>query len=186
MTIKWKIVERPGYFGRHREARQAEYDARYGPGDWKIVWKIGERLGAVSEAVMLYEDAYYNFLVSHPKVLELLCAEASEVYDDALSNIGCGLDYAAQETDRTHLQDIAIRRCLVRLGRSFRGSRPIQIRDNRGEHELSMVLSPGRVLFHRPDLITGAELEGWWLPGSVESFYQSNKHLAVGHEQLDG
>lgn len=47
-----------------------------------------------------------------------------------------------------HLEDIAIRRCLVRLGLWFRG-----------------------------DQLVRPEWSGWWLPGSVESFYQSNKFL---------
>jgi hypothetical protein len=40
-----------------------------------------------------------------------------------------------------------------------------------------MILSPGRVPFHRPDLIEKPELNGWWEKSSVESFYQSNRLL---------
>jgi hypothetical protein len=87
------------------------------------------------------------------------------------------LDYTVQETGRTHVQDIAIRRVVARLGRQFEGDQLIQIRDALGDHPLSMALSPGQVPFHRPDVILLPEIEGWWLPGSVESFYQSNKLL---------
>lgn len=175
----WITVDRPGYFGRHRAERHAEYDERYEAGNWRLAWQIGDYVGGVEAAVAPYEDAYLAFLSSNVPVLEQLIIEAADVYDDAVSNVGCGLNYAAQETDRTHLQDIAIRRSLVRLGRWFRGSDLIQIRDSLGLHPLSLVLSPGRVPFHRPDLITQPELTGWWQPGSVEAFYQSNKLLQV-------
>ena len=44
---------------------------------------------------------------------------------------------------------------------------------------LSWSKSPGRVPFHMPGVLLDPELEGWWQPGSVESFYQSNKVLQV-------
>lgn len=173
----WQTVERPGYFGRHRDDRYAGYDARYGSGNWRLVWRIGQRLGPVAEAVMLYEDAYVAWLQLHPAELDELVAVAAEVYDDAPSNVASGLDYRQQETSRTHLQDIAIRRSLVRLGRQFAGERLIRIRDAHGDHPLSLRLSPGMISFHRPDLIVRPELAGWWRPSSVEAFYQSNKLL---------
>jgi hypothetical protein len=173
----WQTISRPGYFGRHRDERYAEYDLLYGPGCWRIVWQIGDFIGDVAAATMLYEDAYLAFLSSNTGVLATLVAEARDVYDDALTNIESRFDYAAQETNRTHLQDIAIRRCLVRLGRWFEGPELVQIRDSIGINPLSLTLSPGRVVFHRPDLIIQPELEGWWEAGSIESFYQSNKLL---------
>ena len=174
-----ETVERPGYFGKHREARHREFDERFGPGNWRIAWQLGERVGPAAEAVMFYEDAYLAYLVAHPEHVATLARDASDVYDDAPSNVASGLDYTVQETASTHLQDVAIRRCMVRLGRRFQGSELIQIRDSRGDHPLSLLLSPGHVLFNRPDLIIRPELEGWWEPGSVESFYQSNKLLQV-------
>lgn len=174
----WETVERPGQFGRRRDQRRAEYDVRYGQGGWRIVWRIGRRLGSFAEAAMVYEDAYYQFLRDNPAVLAELANGASEVYDNDLSNIGSGLDYLRQESNLDHLQDIAIRRVLVRLGEEFRGREPLQIRHSVGRHPLSMVLSPGHVPFHRPEWIIQPELVLWWAePGSVESFYQSNKLL---------
>jgi hypothetical protein len=175
----WHTIERPGYFGKHRDERYAEYDARFGSGNWKVAWQIGAAVHDMLGATALYEDAYLAFLIANPDVCDLLVAEASDVYDDDPSNVTCGLDYTAQETSRTHLQDIAVRRSLVRMGRWFAGETLIRIRDSRGDHPLSMTLSPGRVPFHRPELIVQPELTGWWLPGSVEGFYQSNKVLQV-------
>ena len=174
----WETVERPGQFGRRRDQRRSEFDALYGRGGWRVVWQMGRRVGSFAEAATVYEDAYYLYLRDNPAVLAELVSGASEVYDNDLSNIGSGLDYGRQESDRDHLQDIAIRRCLVRLGEEFRGREPLQIRHSVGKHPLSMALSPGAVPFHYPEWIIQPEIVLWWAePGSVESFYQSNKLL---------
>ncbi|MBW4061345.1 hypothetical protein HJC99_02115 [Candidatus Saccharibacteria bacterium] len=175
----WTAIERPGYLGRHRNERYAAYDEQYGADNWRLRWAGGYVTGGISTAVMWYEDAYMNFFSSHAAIVRQLVAEASNVYDDAPSNTASGVNYAAQETGRTHLQDIAIRRCLLRLGVWFTGDDLIQIRDSAGTHSLSLTLSPGQVPFHRPNWIYQPELTGWWQSGSVESFYQSNKWLQV-------
>lgn len=77
------------------------------------------------------------------------------------------------------MQDIVIKRSLVRMGLWFQGSEPIRIRQSLDEHPLSTILSPGRVPFHRPDLIEKPELKRWWDPQTIESFYQSNRYLQV-------
>jgi hypothetical protein len=178
--VVWNTVGRPGYFGGHRDEKYQEYDELYGNGRWRIAWQLNERQCGAAEAVMVYEDAYFNFLTASSDVVDRLVREARDVYDDQESNVLSSLDYACQETERTHLQDIAIRRSLVRLGVDFRGTRLIQIRGASGTppvHPLSHLLYPGQVPFHRPEWILNPAIEGWWQPGSVEAFYQSNKLL---------
>jgi hypothetical protein len=54
-----------------------------------------------------------------------------------------------------------------------------------GDHPLSLALSPGQVPFHKPELMSHpdnlTEIRGkaWWLPSSVEDFYQRAKRLVV-------
>lgn len=177
--MEWVTVERPGYFGKRREAKHREFDQRFGVGNWRIAWEWQGEYLEFAQAVLVYEEAYFRFMEASPGLVNELVREASDVYDDATTNVGSGLDYLAQETSRTHIQDIAIRRCIRRLGRRFEGSRLLRIRDDRGEHPLSLQLSPGRVPFHRPEFIQRPELRGWWQRGSVEAFYQSNKVLQV-------
>jgi ribosome modulation factor len=183
---EWRRVERPGYFGRRRQERHQAYDGLYGPSNWRLAWQIGERMGGFDEVVMLYEDAYVLYLAQRTDLLDQLVRDARDVYDDAPSNVESGLDYARQETARTHIQDIALRRSLVRLGRRFAGKQLIQIRGRGAEppvHPLSMALCPYQVPFHRSEWIVRPVLDGWWLEdggeGSVEAFYQSNKFLEV-------
>jgi hypothetical protein len=176
----WTTVEtQPGYFGKKRAERHAEYDTQHGRGRWRIAWQVGPHIMTFEQFVQLYEDAYFQFLLRNPRILNQLVEEASEVYDTALSNIESGLDYLAQEDSATHLQDITIRRSLMRLGRWFEGKEPLQVRHQRGGHALSMILSPGCVPFHLPELLPKSELTGWWAIATVEDMYQKAKIIQV-------
>jgi hypothetical protein len=184
-TSSWRDHGRPGYFGADRDERHASYNVLYGPANWRLIWKFDLAILDRAALCQVYEDAYYFFLQSHPAVLDQLCDEASDVYDDAPSNTASATDYTVQETGRTHVQDIAIRRCLPRLGRRFEGDRLIQIRHSDGTHPLSLILSPGKVPFHvSGHIFNRPRITGWWDDNSVEDFYQSNKFLQVRKEVL--
>lgn len=177
---RWKTVgRRPGFLGTRRNLQYDEWNRKHGFGNWRLVWEVNGNVYDWLGACVLYEDAYFEFMKGHPEIVDRLVREAREVYDDEPTNVNSGLDYTKQETIRTHIQDITIRRCLVRLGKWFRGTEPIRIRHSKGDHPLSMILSPGCVPFHRPEWIWKPELTGWWNPGTVEAFYQSNKVLQV-------
>lgn len=179
-TIWETVISQPGYFGNRRAERHAEFDQRFGEGAWRIAWELSYPSGKVVTLdylgmTILYEDAYYHFLNQNPNILVELLQVASDVYDDAPSNVKSGLNYLHQETGSTHIQDISLRRCVLRLGSHFQGDQLVQIRDKKGTHPLSLILSPGQVPFHLPPLIRQPEIDGWWKPGSAESYYQSNK-----------
>lgn len=180
-----QLLERPGYLGKRRDVYVASLNDRHGVGNWSFVWQWGSMVLDFVEACGIYEDAYYQFLLSRPWVLAQLVAEAQDVYDDSPSNVDSVYDYLDQETERTHVQDIAIRCCLKRLGVWFAGHELLQIRDSRGDHPLSMSLSPGQVPFHMPELIVrptayaDADSRPWWRPDTVEDFYQSNRYVAL-------
>lgn len=171
---------RPGYLGKHKEERYKEWNDLYGPGGWQLIWLWGDcNWFSFEGACHMYEDAYVCFMNRNPTVLDELVTAASDVYDDNPSNVASGTDYLKQETVHTHIQDIAIRRALRRCNRWFKGPELIQIRQEKGQHPLSMTLSPGKVPFHKPEKILKPFLEGWWDPGSVECFYQSNRVLRI-------
>ena len=180
---QWITVERPGYLGKRRDEKYGEWGGKYGQDNWRLAWQWSEQDLDFLGACMIYEDAYFNFLKSHPEILARLVTEAREVYDDEPSNIGSRFGYLVQETKRTHIQDIAIRRCVVRFGTWFQGKELIRIRQEKGNHELSMILSPGRVPFHMPEKILQPQLNDWWNPDTVESWYQSNKVLQILQKQ---
>ncbi len=113
---------RPGFLGEKRDEKFKEWDQQFGIDGWEIVWKINaindhhlDFLGACA----LYEDAYFEFFNNNPMIFDWLVNEATNVYDDRLSNIKSGLDYHFQESKLAHIKDIAIRRCVIRMGNWF-------------------------------------------------------------------
>jgi hypothetical protein len=184
---EWLLVDNtsPGYVGKNRNALWAKRDAKHRQGNWQTIWLVGENYLEYEEVCRLYEDAYFEYFKNRPELLEHLLEVASDVYDDDPSNIESGLDYSKRGSVRTHIQDIAIRNCVKRFGREFKGEKLLQIRDRIGEHPLSLALSPGQVPFHKAELISHpdnlAEItaKAWWLPLSVEDFYQRAKRLVV-------
>ena len=184
---EWRLVDNrsPGYVGSRRNELWAERDSQYGKGNWRSVWLVAGEYLEYEEVCRLYEEAYFQYFKIRPELLECLLETASDVYDDDPGNVESGLDYSKQGSTRTHIQDIAIRNCVRRFGRQFTGQTLLQIRDREGKHALSLALSPGQVPFHQPELISEpANLQeirskAWWLPSSVEDFYQRAKRLAV-------
>jgi hypothetical protein len=182
---KWQQLnnDSSGYVGEKRNEVEEGRDLKYGKGNWLMGWLYGETVLDYVEVCRVYEDGYYEYLKQRPEILEHLCGIASEVYDDDITNINSKQDYRLKGDIRTHIQDIAIRRCLIRFGRTFNGKEPVQIRDKNGRESVSKTLSPGQVPFHRQNLISIPDnlkeiyKTRWWLPGSVEDFYQLNKRL---------
>lgn len=176
----WEVRERPGHFGFKKEAILQRLSAQY-PG-FVLAWQCGEKLLRQESALALYEDAYFVFFQDNPELVDWLVRRASDVYDTHPSNMEAGLDYQAQTKGApTHLQDIAIRRALLRLGRWFEGATPLEVRGIRSE---GYALQPGLIPFHKKELILTPELSSdWFLPGSVESFWQSNKVVLTPKEK---
>lgn len=176
-----------GYVGARRNEEWAKRDKLYGKGNWKIGWFVGSKILDYEEACKMYEDAYFEYFKKRPELLEHLIEVAADVYDDNPGNVKAGFHYTPLKNRgqvRTHIQDTAIRNSVKRFGRKFQGKKLIQIRDRVGSHPLSLALSPGQVQFHQPELLSNpdnlAKLNpGWWLPGSVEDWYQRAKRLCV-------
>ena len=176
--MSYTIVERLTYFGKKRDQIQAGFDSKYGKGHWRIAWQLGSNVLTFNEAIQIYEDAYYEYLKEDRLLLEKLIHEASEVYDNAETNVNCGLDYSKQENNSNHYQDISVRRVVMRFGRKFEGKKLVQIR-HQSESLVGESLSPGRVPFHLASLILEPRNKGWWQDWTVEEFWQSNKILQV-------
>ncbi len=185
LTREWRNVERPGYFGRRRDLRHAQFDAQHGVGNWRLAWLIPGfgtdtplTLSFVQACKVVYEESYFQHLKDRPADLDFIC-EFTECMDNAPTNVHSGLDYAAQEAYSTHIQDIAVRNVLAKLGRVFMGKRTellvIRSVDSNGYQ-----FGPGNVPLYRPEIITRPSLCPTWASrDSVEDFWQSNKWLQV-------
>lgn len=184
---EWQTVDNnsTGYLGQKRNEAWRERDQRYGVGEWQMGWLVEGKLLEYPEVCQLYGDAYIKYFEMRPELLEQLCLTASDVYDDDPINVESGTDYNKRGDVKTHIGDTAIRRAVQNLGREFQGSHLLQIHDRKGEHPLSLALSPGQVPFHRrellsePDNLVELHQNCWWLWGSVEDFYQRAKRLCI-------
>jgi len=175
--MPWRTVERPGQFGKKRDAILNGYDSQYGKENWRLAWNWCGNIVPFSIACMAYEDGYYVDSLRREELWKELASVAKDVYDHHPSDVESGLDYAIQKSDATHLQDISIRRVMKRRGWEFNGEELVQIRSH--NKYWGGKLSPGRVAFHMPEKISSPHLEGWWDNNSIEDFYQSNKVLQV-------
>jgi hypothetical protein len=191
-----KISNQLSQFGKRKDKIYQTLDDQFGHENWTIAHFFNGKVTPKNEAFQIYEQAYYQFLKENPRIRKDLVNKASEVYDNSVSNIESGLNYRIQETNATHLQDIAIRRALTRIkleekGISykkrlpkipiFKGDYLVKIRSKsiEGGH-----LSPGRVPFHKPDLILNPRQRSWWNRDSIEDWYQSNKLLLIEPNHL--
>lgn len=174
-----------GYLGKKRNEEWEKRNVLYGEGEWKMGWLVDGNFLEYPEICQLYGDAYYAYFQMRPELLEHLLDEAKDVYNDDPINVEAGTDFNKRGEIKTHIGDTAIRRAVQRLGKQFRGEKLLQINDRKGDHPLSLALSPGQVPFHKPELLSNpdnlAEIEvgAWWLKGSVEDFYQRAKRLCI-------
>ncbi|HMZ27018.1 MAG TPA: hypothetical protein PLM37_06830, partial [Elusimicrobiota bacterium] len=168
---------RPGYFGYNAPAIRQRLDEWFGPNGWSIKHIVRGRVVEESEAFALYEEGYYQYFKSHPEELDRLVRMARDVYDTDPSNVASGGDYTKQgDTAARHLQDVAIRNVVKRLGRTFEGTELIQVR---GRGTPGEQWAPGNIPIHDASLIRQPEMRNWWKAGSVESFFQSTKIIVL-------
>lgn len=175
--MNWKTIERPGHFGKRRDQKYREFNERFGEGNWRIAWRWGEGVIPYDLTCQIYEDGYYKDSFKREEVWNELLKTAREVYDLEPKDVESGLDYLVQKGIAIHLQDIAVRRVVLRRGWSFQGEELIQIRGH-GDY-WGYRFSPGTTPFHLPHLIETPRLKGWWDYNSIEDFYQSNKVLQL-------
>jgi hypothetical protein len=176
LHMEWKTAGRPGQFGRRRDEAFRRYDAEYGAGKWRLAWRWGSDYLSFPEACEIYEQAYMEDSHMREGLWKRLVGEASGVYDIDPSDFQ-NRDYSSQPGASTQLQHIAINRVVDARGWRFEGGKLVQIRGH-GSH-WGRSLSPGKVAFHRPEMIVVPHLKGWWDDGSVECWYQSAKELQV-------
>ncbi len=170
MTAYIKIG-RPSAWGSRKDDIIKGCDKLYSK--WRIVWDAGGQSLELPAALELYEKAYHSYFNVHPEEIEWIAKKFSNVYDNNPSNIESGFDYSKQEFGGNHYQDIAIRRCLRRRNMWFSGQGLLEIRMQQHGGKWS----PGKIPFHKPELIPKPELPGWWDLGSIESWWQSAKYL---------
>jgi hypothetical protein len=181
--MEWVTKDRPGMFGRRRDERIRKYDLEFGLDNWRLAWVDGGTTLEFADACRaFYEEAYFLHLSRLPGEIDFICS-FGECIDNAPTNVLSGLDYTVQEAFSTHIQDIAVRNVLARLGRRFEGPAHsllvIRTKEDNGHR-----FGPGNIPYHCPERIIQPSMRPWWAnKDSVEDFWQSNKVLQVRREE---
>jgi hypothetical protein len=141
---------------------------RVGEGNWFWAFKVKDKLYSWDFGMQLYEDAYYHFLEKNIFWIKKLTSY-SDCYVINNKDLESELNYRNQNQRYSdHLQDIAIRRCLVRFGVSFKGKDIFKIKDSD--------IDDTRVPFHLPHLIrkpNGKSIRAWYNSSRVVVIAQS-------------
>lgn len=182
MSDIWVPFERPGYFGRRRDEKIQELNQRFGTDNWRLAHRTNDgSVDFVTACSRYYEQSYFEWFRTRPEEVDFVCSH-KEVIDNASSNVTSGRDYTKQEAFSTHIQDIAIRNVIHRLGRDFNrsldwpGPQILVVRSDSNGYKYS----PGVIPFFAPHRITQPSLcPKWAKAGSVEDFWQSNKWIEV-------
>lgn len=181
----FKILSRPGYFGRKRDEKHAQFNAKWGTGNWTLIWHVPDhgKHEFKDACKNFYEESYFRYFKDRPEDVDFACTYG-ECIDNAPTNVESGMDYTKQEAFSTHIQDIALRNVLHRLGRKFEGPKD-KILVIRSKDTDGIRFGPGEVPFMNPEWIEQPSLcPKWATAGSVEDFWQSNKFLAIKKDQL--
>lgn len=175
--MEWTTIARPGFAGGKRDQLREMYDNTYGRENWRIAWQWGDEIILKEEACKIYEEGYYQDSFKREDIWKELIENARNVYDIEPRDVESGLDYLVQKGNATHLQDIAVRNVVKRRDWKFQGRELIQVRSHKSYW--GKLYSPGKVMFHKPEMIIFPHLNGWWNTNSIEDWYQSNKVLQV-------
>jgi hypothetical protein len=161
----WKVVERRiGKAGprKRREARQREWDRRFGEGRWEVGYVLDGRFVPQEEALeSVYYRSYEEHFRTHPGDLEELIALAKSLRNPH-----------AEATTSVDQQVPAIQEYLRRKGLTLRGREVVDIGswDGEASHAISIRLSPLQVRCSVEPKMT------------LEQFWQEKKCLAIWSE----
>jgi hypothetical protein len=162
----WKIIERRlGRAGgiKPREARQKEWDIKYGEGNWAIGYVIAGEFILQEDAIeVIYNKSYEEHFIKYPENLEELINLAKDLRNPH-----------AEATTGVDLQVPAIKEYLLRNNLSLKGKEIVDIGSWNGEasHPISITLSPLHI-----KVAGNAKM-------TLEKFWQAKKCLAVWTEE---
>lgn len=170
---------RPGFLGAERAYFEKQWNDWFGPENWSMEHLFGTLRMPQKAALALYENAYVAFFKKNPDIVNFITQNYRDVYDNSVTNVHSGLDYNRQEVRETrgiHLQDIAIRRALRKIGLEF-NPEATELLQVRGARSNGWYLSPGVIPFNHD--VTYSPISSWCDKGSVEEFYQSTRFCFV-------
>lgn len=153
--------------GNHKENRDkfiSSVNKQVGKGNWYWCFKAGKRLYSWQWGMQLYEDAYYKFISSDISLVKELVSY-SNVFEINRHDVDSKADYKHQQHSADHVQDIAIRRCLIRLGVWFKGREILDLNSSKFNHS--------KITFHLPHLINDKKSK------TIQSWLDNNRMIVI-------
>lgn len=158
--------------GNNRDKFLAKVTRVAGKGNWFWAFAAKKKLYSWEWGLQLYEDAFWEFFKHNGSALKELVDNYSNVYVINRFDIDSGLDYKKQTQNSDHYSDIAVRRCFIRFGLSFKGKDILEL----GKSQFSQ----SKVPFHLPHLINKPDTLG-----SVKSWLDTNRLIVIAPEIED-
>ena len=181
--MEWETRAKSFYLGENNKEFYASLDNEYGFGKWRIAYVLGDNIFSKNEIPLIFEDAYYEFFRKNPDALNSLIKTACNVYENIEDDLIAGFTYPNQESLTSHVYDVAIRRALFKIGRSFNGDHLICIGDK--EEGEGYKFNPGVVPFHMPENICKNEIVNYsgksfpWYDQTILDFESRNNLLQI-------
>jgi len=160
-----------GDHGSNRDKFIQKVNKQAGKGNWFFAFRAGKKLYSWNWGMQLYEDAYLSFLGKDINLVKKLVS-ACDVCEINNKDLDAYLDYKKQKHDRDHYQDIAIRRCLVRLGVWFKGTDLLSVPGTEFDHS--------KIPFHLPHLLRKPDSLK-----SIKSWLDGNHLLVIASSSED-
>lgn len=160
----------PFNYSRDKENFLKTMNRTAGKGGWFWVFRVGKQIYSFDLGMQLYEDAYWLLLQKNSKVIKKL-VDYYDVFVVNNEDLESGLSYKKQTQKWSdHYADIAIRRCLRRMGVWFKGKELFEVSGT--------PLDDRRVSFHLPHLVDNPDK-------SARSWIESNKVIVIAKEVED-
>lgn len=159
-----------GDLGKDHYGFVKKYNKDYGEGNWFWGFTANNSLYSWDWGMQLYEDAYWTHFRDNLSLLKRV-VEHSNVFSLHPSDVESGLDYRKQTGLEHHYEDIAIRRCLRRLGLWFKGKGLLNIHNT--------PLNPHSTKFHLKHLLSKNE------DSSIYNWIENHRVAIIAEEIED-
>lgn len=160
-----------GDLGKNRDKFIQKVTRSAGKGNWFWTFRCNNKLYSWEMGMQMYEDAYWQFLRNDVSLVKELVGYFN-VYVLDRHDIDSSINYKHQLNERDHYPDIALRRCLVRLGVWFQGKEILRIPATK--------FNDCNVPFHLPHLIQKPDDKK-----SIKSWLDSNRYIVIAPDIED-
>lgn len=190
----WETIGYPGYLGKKKDEWVANNNKTYGEGNWRLTWELknGKVLN-FGQVFAIYIQGYKEYFENHQDEAEYITDNYAYGYDkdDITKDQAYDLIYLFEKPGKPNqFHHVAFNLALTSLGYTFKGEKPLQVREGKpgtpeSEQPEGWRWSPGYIPCPLAvwEQSTDIPCKGWWQQKSIEHFYQK-KSLQIKVETV--